>query len=425
MVYQVLSTHGLCRIIRSSLAYFCMKLTSLTNQEKALSILLAIASLGQFERFATVFGTVSIHEVLMVVFSSVALRFDRTLKKPLLWLCLAFFVWTLATTLINAWVLGSVALAKTGFAYLARLAIYGVFAFSLSSAIRRKKVRVHFLSHATLAWLLLIALIGAGQYLFLPDTRQFFWLGWDDHLNRAFGTIMDPGFFGLLMSVGAVQSINVWLSSKRRSSGFAIIFGIFLLMLTLSFSRASYVAFLAGVLVLAWVKSSRKVLLFIPVLIMALVLVPKDGGGEGQKLTRTNSVEARIEVAEYHTEKLSIRDLLIGRGWYYESALQLHRQGIESLTGKTVKNALPAHSQAVDNSYLHVFLSTGVVGIILFSGIIFQVIKTFWKSPELAVIASVLAHSLFSTALFYPWVLLALTCLLIPKAVRQQTNRSF
>ena len=39
-------------------------------------------------------------------------------------------------------------------------------------------------------------LIGYTQYFFFPDLGILFHLGWDEHLYRMFGSLLDPNFFG-------------------------------------------------------------------------------------------------------------------------------------------------------------------------------------------------------------------------------------
>ncbi len=394
-----------------------MKRSTLTIPETLLVVILSLATLGQFERWLTPLGQVSWHEIGMGIFIIYVAnlthhRFRLVFNQWLFFFTTTFLLWTLFTTILNAYWLGSPLLLKIGGAYLARLTLYLLFGASVWLATRIGLIRRRRLQLMVLMWFLVMVGLGIGQYLFFPDARLLVELGWDDHLNRAFGTLLDPGFFGLLMAMGSIWSLTTWsIENKQQAQTWwrPVVFGVLLLALTLSFSRASYLAFIVGILFLAWVRRSRRTLLFIPLLVMALVLVPKDGGGEGQKLTRTNSVAARVEVAEFHTKGLTLTEMLIGRGWYYESVRQLHVTGIKSATNDQIKASdLPQHAQAVDNSYLHIFLSTGIVGLILFGVAVITYLKGLSFRPVLAVIAVLLTHSVFSTGLFYPWALLIL-----------------
>jgi hypothetical protein len=142
---------------------------------------------------------------------------------------------------------------------------------------------------------------------------------------------------------------------------------------------------------------------------LGVLLAPKDGGGEGQKLLRTNSVAAREEVIVHHTRSITWPEILVGRGWYYEGARQLQVQGISQDAGQTVVDQSVGrnNAQSVDNLYLHVFLSTGTVGTLLFTISLGLWLKQLWPDILLrTTMMIILCHSLFSTSLLYPWVLL-------------------
>lgn len=150
---------------------------------------------------------------------------------------------------------------------------------------------------------------------------------------------------------------------------------------------------------------------------MAILLIPKDGGGEGQKLLRTNSIEARTEVLNYHTQDFKGLDWLIGRGWYYEGSLQIHRQ---ALSEEKTEFTATSHARAVDNTYLHVLFSSGLPGLILFGTILTTLAWNLRHSPAAeAILGAVIIHSLFSTALLYPWVWLIGGGLVVAEIIRK------
>lgn len=374
-----------------------MKHITLNGPELGLTAVLLLASLGQFGRFSTVVGLISWHEIGLLIFlvwSLVSLfkqrlRVTRALRQNvgLILALVTFLLWTGFSSGLNAVWQADLSRLVVGLAYLGRLTLYVIFALVLSQLPLRFKVVAKLL----MSWLLLMAALGIWQYLLLPDTRHFALLGWDDHFNRAFGTLLDPGFYGLLMAIGALITIPAWLADRRGSTGllWPTIFGIFLLGLTLSFSRASYLAFIVGILVLSWLVRQRRLLLFIPLLIMALVFVPKDGGGEGQKLARTSSIEARSEVVQYHTQALTPKEMILGRGWYYRAT------------------EVDSNAKMVDNAFLHVWLSTGAIGLTLFLWVSWEIIRRS-SAEVIAIITAVGVHSLFSSGLFYSWVMLAL-----------------
>ncbi len=385
-----------------------------------LGLIWIFSLLGQFERVLTPLGRLSVHEIFMAIFIVYSGTFWLHSKKWFgvsrppawtLWLC-GFFIWTILTTLLNAWWLHSTQLLVVAGSYLFRLILYLGFGWAVWFQHTQKRITSAQLFLALWSWLVLQALFGVFQYLVFPDTRLFKYLGWDDHLSRAFGTLFDPGFFGLICVFGALVSISLLLKRKSfRLTWWMQQLGlvISLAALALSFSRASYVAFLVGIGALALLLKQKRLLLFFPLLVMVLFLLPKDGGGEGQKLSRTNSIEAREEVLSYHARNITWKDMVLGRGWYYESVLHLHEAGLGKQELPEIQNA-----QSVDMLYAHIFFSTGIVGTLFFSGFLF----TFWgalrgKPLSKALLGSTLAHSIFAPSLLYPWVLLSLISLFV------------
>lgn len=406
------------------------KLFSIPLNWQVLSIwaILLLSFLGQFARLDSPLGRVSLHELLMLpvilaFFWKYRASFQELLKSRLVWLTGAFLLWTTLTTSWNAAALQLPELLTEGFAYLSRLGLYLAFAAALFLWGRSRDFSSRALLEASYIWLLLQALVGIGQFLLFPDSRLLFYLGWDDHLSRAFGTLLDPGFFGLFMVFGALLSFSFALQfkgQKKRLSIFALAFCMS--ALALSYSRASYVAFVVAVMVLSFLWKQRSVLLLIPLLVLCIVLLPKDGGGEGQNLLRTRSIEAREEVLEYHTQGISTRELIIGRGWYYESALAIHEKALQANNPEKQETSVRRNNaQAVDNVYLHMLFSTGIIGTIFFAAWLCLLLWQLRYYPELlAAWAAVLVHSLFSTALLYSWCLLILASLTLGKSVRSQ-----
>jgi hypothetical protein len=382
-----------------------------------------LSVLGQFARLETPLGRLSGHEIVMVVFIAwIGLdslfnqlshrKFPRPglswLLSPWLWGFL-WLIWTMVTTMGNAWWWHSSLLLTQGLSYLGRTLLYVIFARSLYGAVQFRLVSRQHLTWGISIWLILQTLFGLGQYLFLPDTRLFKLLGWDDHFNRAFGTLFDPGFYGLILGMSVIWWLEQLLSKKIPSWLSQIMIVLSLIMVVLTYSRASYVALGLGLLV--WIVSRRQVrgLLLIVALMLGVLLAPKDGGGEGQKLLRTNSVAAREEVIVHHTRSITWPEILVGRGWYYEGARQLQVQGISQDAGQTVVDQSVGrnNAQSVDNLYLHVFLSTGTVGTLLFTISLGLWLKQLWPDILLrTTMMIILCHSLFSTSLLYPWVLL-------------------
>ncbi len=362
-----------------------------------------LASLfGQFARFSSPVGLVSLHEIFMLAFCVLVWPLFLS-RKTLRWnFLLAFIVWIVLSTIIASWQTRSLALLINGLAYAGRLNLYLGFALSLRKLLQKKALQSAQVFSALYAWLTLLAIMGIGQYLLLPDTRIFFFLGWDDHLSRAFATLFDPGYFGLLMVFGVILSLEK--QRMQASITNAASLAVFLISVAISYSRASYLALIVGIIAYAVLSQTRRVLLVLPLFIMSLVLLPKDGGGAGQNLLRTQTVEMRTEVAQIHTKNLQTWEMIAGRGWYYEKVSNLHAQTL----GQGKNTPQRQNSAGVDNAFLHVFLSSGVIGIVLFLTALVQLYCRSTTMYGKAFFLAVLAHSFFSLGLFYPWTMLLL-----------------
>lgn len=380
--------------------------------------------MGQFWRWDSPWGKMSLHELLMGIFilltSLLTFReLPRLIRQLPHWslVGLGFLGWSIGITAFRSWQLRLPLFFWQSLAYLGRMGLYAAFASFVWLVLTKKWLTWRQLSWGIMSWLVLQASIGIGQYLLLPDTRMFEMLGWDDHLSRAFGTLFDPGFFGATMAIGSIWFL-IQEDQASRKSWTLLGFCWLLLALALSFSRAAYVAYGAGILMLAGKTRVRRWLLFIPLLVMALVLLPKDGGGEGQRLARTQSVKERVEVTQQHSRKLRMDELILGRGWAYQSALQLRERALAEATGKTIAEfTSPQNAQFVDSSYLHIIFATGLLGTVLFSCMLFL----WWKniSPESQILFTpLLIHGFFSTSLFYSWLMLLSGTLLVLSETR-------
>lgn len=371
--------------------------------------------LGQFARLETAVGKVNIYEILMVFFMLFTIRKNLNIRSifrsKIFWTSAVFIVWSVGITLFRSW--PHITETFSGLAYLVRITLYAGFGWSVYSWCKGSKTKKHSLEQGITFWFIAMILLGIGQYLLLPDTRILAELGWDDHLSRAFGTLFDPLFFGCITALSSIWMFWHGLKEKTQAKTWlwAVGFAGSLLATTLSFSRSAYLAYMVAFLTLAFVLRQRKVLLAVPLLIMALVLVPKDGGGEGQKLLRTRSIEQRIEHSEYQTRDWTQNEMLFGRGWNVNETQKKRAEGFseEYQLSSTPEDISQNHAQFVDSLYLQIWLASGFIGLSMFITLLFLV----WNSQNTlgkSLLALVATHSLVSPSFFYPWILLVFIC---------------
>jgi len=226
---------------------------------------------------------------------------------------------------------------------------------------------------------------GLAQYFFLPDTRFLFTLGWDDHFNRIIGTILDPGFLGLLYVFILLFTKNkvLWISA--------------FLALLLTYSRASYFAFLAG-----FVFSKKTFIKILLLLTVTVTLLPRPAG-DGVKLERLYSVFSRFDTWRQAVRIFADHPVL-GVGF------NVYRYAQRDYGFNTDPKWLVSHANAgSDSSLLFVLATTGVIGFVAYLWYLYQLTT---HNPQLTTtIVALLVHSFFLNSLFYPFVLLWLALL--------------
>lgn len=255
------------------------------------------------------------------------------------------------------------------------------------------------------------AIFGWFQYFFYPDLTSLKFINWDDHLFRLIGSFLDPGFTSIILVFGSLLALSLYLGRKSKVSLY--VFAFLAVSLAFTYSRAGYLAFLAGLAVIF--LKSKKNLLFMSILGIfgLLVFMLPRPEGEGVKLERTRSVINRYE-SYLGTVVLVKKVPLFGFGYNNLCSAKL----------KYLSSGEPqSHScSGADSSILFLLATTGVVGTIFFVFFVFRLILLL-PSKYIGVgikasIAALLVHSQFTNSLFYPWVVGFLALSLAPFAGR-------
>lgn len=292
-----------------------------------------------------------------------------SLFKPIL----LFDLVSLVSLLINP--------TLVAFAYWLRFVVYGsfYFAFRISKTDWRR-------------WLVVASgvFIAAGffQYLLLSDMRFLYYLGFDDHLYRLVGTLLDPNYTGLILVIISLISLVCF---KGKAKLFTL---IPLLALALTFSRASYLTLAVGLVFLAMRQKRFALLSIVFVLGLFVYLVPKPFG-EGVNLARTFSIQSRLANQVSALQKFAEKPIA---GFGFGS--------LKSQQGSIRQFGIPVHTGGVDNSFIFVLVTTGLIGIAVFVYLLWSIGKTVWYSDIFSVLfVVILFHSLFNNSFFYSWIL--------------------
>jgi O-antigen ligase len=381
----------------------------------ALVIILFLISLvfGQIGGIPVAPGVfVYVHDLMLGVF---LLTTFSTLKKkkgivpvlttPILSFC-AFAIFSL---LINAFLMDVHAVAL-GSLYLFRFMAYASIYMVLSQAV----VPGVFLLRGLYAFGIGVVVFGLIQYLLYPNLRFLMYMGWDPHYYRLFSTFFDPNFAGIIIVLTFFLGMQLW---KQKHQLYITIGNTLALFLT--YSRSSYLAFIAGLVTYSIFEKKWKMLVVATIFVFLVVIVPKPGGNT-LMLTRMESTLARIGNWQ---ESLAIIAQSPGYGHGFNTLRFVREQTQEDFGYMSRAGA------GLDSSILFLLATTGIIGTVLYGWIITRVIIFYGKLSKphvllqmwLTILVGLLVHSLFTNSLFYPWVMIWIWVYLAANEVTSRT----
>ena len=178
------------------------------------------------------------------------------------------------------------------FLYLIRLVIYFLYGVYLSYRIKKNYSLKTTITYGVIFLAIMIVFSSFIQYIFYPNLRNLYYLGWDEHLYRMFGVFFDTsiaaGIFGLFFLFFYERKAVV--NDKIR----LVFLFLFFIALILTFSRSAYLVFLITLTSYLIIKRKVKTIFYLIVFfVFILVMAPKPFG-EGVNLARKFSIEARL-----------------------------------------------------------------------------------------------------------------------------------
>lgn len=285
--------------------------------------------------------------------------------------------------------------------YLVRLGCYGLALATMRVKIHPDTLQIGFATSG-----ILISFFGFLQLWLLPDLRFLQFLGWDDHLNRLVSTMLDPAFTGAILIITYFSS-RLFHPDKNQFL-FRLVKVVLLLSLLLTFSRASY---LALAIIVSWdswhyFRNVATINLFKAALATTLLIILAGFfilqssylAGEGVKLMRTSTIEARIDNINSNLAKQTPVGIVVGSGWFSQ------------LNFQQLNRHIPSHSQVPDNLIVFILTSTGLIGLVLSVGVLNNWLGYLQPQRKffLPLIGALILHSQFSATLTQPFVFLFL-----------------
>jgi O-antigen ligase len=341
---------------------------------------------------------------IMLILKSVKNK-DKTKGKKLLVLALLFAAIGFLSLFINSGLL-TFEQFLISFAYLVRWVIYVsiIFAAAYLSENDKKAIFLKMFFSG-----LIFTFAGFVQYLFYPNLRNLFYLGWDEHLYRLFSTFFDPNFAGAFLVLIFVLTFELGLQSLKKNNrylkyGFPVAMTFIIIAVFLTYSRSAFIMLLFSVAFLLLLHKYFKWLFLSLFFLVALFFLFSNRSIEGLNPFRIVSSEARITSAN---EAISIflKNPLLGVGFnsYRYAQIRYGTRGGEY--------ALSSHADAgTDNSFLLVLVTTGAVGFVVYIDFLINIIKIAFKSYEshriynnvvLVSTGGLIVNSIFINSLFY------------------------
>jgi len=278
-----------------------------------------------------------------------------------------------------------------GFLYLLRWIFYAGLYFLLFDL----KKKLKWLNWKNIRCFLIIigsavGIFGLIQYFLWPNLKALEVLQYDPHFYRVVGTFLDPGFTGIILVFTLLLIIGRWFEEKKK---WLILLSLVIYSaLALTYSRASWLGFFVAMSLLSFYKKSWKLfLLIIGVLVLTWFLIPQPLG-EGGKLTRTYTIQARFENIQ-QASKIIKQKPLLGVGFntlrYYQKNLPTNQAGA-----------------GIDNSWLFVLATTGAFGFLSYLWLWGRALKiSRGNFVVLTSLSALMIHAFFLNSLFYPWMM--------------------
>ncbi len=247
-----------------------------------------------------------------------------------------------------------------------------------------------------------MGLLGLVQFFLYPDLRNLMYLGYDPHYYRVFSTLFDPNFAGILFVLTLI--VGATFLQQKREIGVIGGMGVSLTALLLTYSRSSYLSFLAAAGVWVVLHKKWKIgLIGLLLFFVAIVYLPRPGR-EALSLDRFDSTVSRLNNWSESVQRMGQKPIL-GYGFNVLPFLQQD-------------SSIPSKAGAgIDNSFLFVGVTTGLVGLMVYGWLVWSMVlvgkrtlaakkTSVLGTAYLATLVAVVVHSLFVNSLFYPWVML-------------------
>ena len=273
--------------------------------------------------------------------------------------------------------------------YIARIGLFAIYFYLLTLS----HIQKPFIARVLWTVSMVIPALCLLQYIFVPDLRFLAQLGWDPHMYRAVGLILDPPIVGVMLGVLLFVAVI-----KRDYLAILINYCAVVFL----FSRSTYLAI--AFVIFIYLVSQKKYLgtiLWLVVLSTSIYLAPKTIPAyynlESAKIERVSTVLSRkVELENGFRAWMSHPIFGIGYNRVAE-----YKQSLLHIYGKEV--ASNHSSSAFHSFWLTQLATTGIIGfVLLVSGYVLVMKRSFGWFLALTIPALV---GLLDNVVFHPFVL--------------------
>jgi len=289
--------------------------------------------------------------------------------------------------------------------YLFRWALYSIVYFIAVSLNKDKKKGITaYLFYSGI----IILFLGFIQVFFYPSLKNLYYLGWDEHMYRLFSSFLDPNFTGIYFVV--IFFLGIYLYFLKNKKRYIVLCILLLIGIFLTYSRTALVTLLLSTASFLVISNRKKIIIPIVLLVFLVTLLfPKTFKSEGTDYFRFFSVNARISSMQ-HGLKIFIDHPFFGIGFNSYRYFQ-EKYGFE-LTDYTIPSRAAA---GVENSFVFILATTGIVGVISYLFILFKMFKlTLLNKSKIlpkitfSILIGLIGSSMFINSLFYTFIMFTL-----------------
>ncbi|HWY80270.1 MAG TPA: O-antigen ligase family protein [Candidatus Sulfotelmatobacter sp.] len=343
--------------------------------------------------------------VLLFFCSSAVYLKNKVFRKSLKWYYFLFPLIGLISLVINSYWLKPNELF-TSFLYLLRWIAYLSVFFAVIQFDDTFKKKI---SNFLLIDGLIILIIGYVQYFLYPSLRNLYYLGWDEHLYRMFSSFLDPNFVGAffviyLFFIAGILFFNIKKFSRKKIVFYSILLFTTLLAIFLTYSRSTLLMLLvSGIAFFILLQRKKFIFFLIGTIVLFVIIISPFFYIENLDLFRINSSIARLETTQ-HAMRIIQNHPLIGVGFDSYRYAQLRYNFIQS------NSQFPSHSASgVDVSLLFVLATTGIIGLLAYCYLWFNLFKNAQQGAKqnpyalifLASSVGLFVNAVFNNSLFY------------------------